>query len=106
MNLVDGDWPMFDAAGHDQQLAFFQPNLPVTKIHAEASLNDQEKLVLMFMVMPDELALKLDQFDLLTIQFANDPGVPVVVELGEFLLDIYFFHRLSTVKIPQGVALG
>ena len=74
MNLVGGDRPMFDATGDDQQLPFFQPDLPVTKIHPESSLHDQEQLVLIFMVMPDELALKLDQFDLLTIQFANDSG--------------------------------
>ena len=97
---------MFNATGDDQQLPFFQPNLPGTKIHPETSLHDQEQLVLIFMVMPHELTLELDQLDLLTIQFANDPGIPVVVELGEFLLDIYFFHRLSTVKIPQGDALG
>ena len=93
MNLVVGDRSMFDATGHDQQLPFFQPDLPVTEIHPESPLHDQEQLVFIFMVMPDELALKLDQFDLLTIQFANDLGIPVVAELGEFLLDIHFFHH-------------
>ena len=83
---------MFDATGNDQQLAFFQPDLPVPEIHPESSLHHQEQLVLIFVMMPDKLALELDEFDLLTVQLADDFGTPVVVKLGELLLDIYFFH--------------
>ena len=68
MNFVRGDRPVLDATRDDQKLTFFQPDLPVTKIHPKPPFHDQEKLILIVMMMPDELSLELDQFDVLAIQ--------------------------------------
>jgi hypothetical protein len=51
-------------------------------------------------MMPDELARELDQLDVLAIQLADDPGTPVVCELGEFLAKINFFHRERLWRSP------
>ena len=34
-------------------------------------------------VVPDELALELHELDVLTVQLADDAGIPVVGELGQ-----------------------
>ena len=68
MNFLRGDRPVLDATRDDQKLTFFQPDLPVTEIHPESPLHDQEQLVLVFMMMPDKLTLEFDEFDVLAIQ--------------------------------------
>ena len=54
----------------------------VTVVHAKTSMHDQEEFVLVVVVVPDELALKLDQLDLLSIQFADNLRAPVIRERG------------------------
>src|SRR5271165_6158405 len=45
------------------------------------------------MLMPDKLALEFYQFDVLPVQLAHDPGVPVVVEEGELLTQVHLGDR-------------
>ena len=47
------------------------------------------------MVVPDELPSKLDQFDLLAIQRADDLGPPVFVNERQFLREIDLVHDVS-----------
>ena len=62
-----GHGTMLDAARHDQELAFLQPNVAIPKLHPKTALQHQEKLILLAVVMPRERPLKLDQFDLLPV---------------------------------------
>jgi hypothetical protein len=45
VRFIFGDGPMLDASGHKQELAFLQPYVMVAKLHAKASLDDEEQLV-------------------------------------------------------------
>ena len=93
MSLVGCDRTVLDAARDDEKFTFFQPDLPVAEIHPNPPFRDQKKLILVLMMMPDELALEFDQLDVLPIELAGDPWVPVVVDLAELFLDVYFLHR-------------
>src|SRR5271166_2107534 len=84
---------MLDAPGHDQKLAFIQPDVAVTELHAESSVDDQKQLVFVVMLMPDKLAMEFHQLDVLPVQLANDPGAPVVVEEGELLTQVHLGDR-------------
>ena len=42
--------------------------------------------------MRDELSEKLGQLDVLTVQLAHDPEIPVVIEQRKFALDVYFVY--------------
>ncbi len=100
MGLLLGDGPMLDTTGDNQELAFLEPDLPVPELHPESPFHHEEELVLVIVMVPDELALKLDQFELLAVQLADDLGAPRVVELGELLREVHFFcnvvaHRFS-----------
>ena len=91
---------MVDAPRDDQEFPFLQPDLPVTKIHPKPPFHYQEKLILVLMMMPDKLPLEFDQFDVLAIQVTGDSGVPVLVELAELFLNVYFLHLIAFLIQP------
>src|SRR5262245_20971274 len=55
------DRPMLDAARNDQELPRLERDVLIAELHREATVDDQEQLVLMLVVMPHELALELHQ---------------------------------------------
>lgn len=56
----------------------------VAVLHFEFALDDEEEFVFGLVVVPDEFPTKLDQLDVLPIQFGDDFGRPVVGELVKF----------------------
>jgi hypothetical protein len=83
--LLVSHGPVFDSPWHNDKLALVQLDRLVTELHPELSLNYQEHLVFVLMAVPDELALKLDQLDQLSIEFAGDVWLPRFVNSGEFV---------------------
>ena len=53
-------------------------------LHFEFALDDKEKFVFSLVVVPDEFPSKLDQLDVLPIEFGDDFWRPVGGELIEF----------------------
>lgn len=82
--FVFGDGLVLDAAGDDAELSFAERDHAVSKVQIELAGEDEEHLVFIGMVMPDVLALKLDELDVLAVELADDLGGPVVGEGGEF----------------------
>lgn len=64
----------------------------VPVIHPEVTMEDQKHFVLFRVVVPGELALELDEFHLLAVQFTDDLRGPVVLERREFGGQRDFFH--------------
>src|SRR5271170_69853 len=89
VGLFLGDRPVLDPAGYDEELALLQPDLAIPEIHAESPLHHQEQLVLVLVMMPDELALELDQLDLLAVELAGDPRLPLLADLAELLREVH-----------------
>ena len=54
---------------------------PIPQLDLEMTVQDEEQLVLVFVVVPDELPFELGQLDLLSVQLSDDPGAPVIAEL-------------------------
>jgi hypothetical protein len=42
--------------------------------------------------MPDEFSFGFDEFDVGVVEFSGDFWLPIVLELAEFLVEVYFFH--------------
>jgi hypothetical protein len=101
VGLLIGDGPVFDATGDDQELAFFEPDVSIPKLHPKPAFDDEKQFVFIIMVMPDERTLELDQLHLLAIQLANDLRLPPVAEQTELLLQVHFVHGLA----PPSAAL-
>src|SRR6516164_3392865 len=97
MDFVGGRGAMFHAARHDHEFAFAEIHACfssgfVAVVHAETAMKHEEHLVLELMVMPDEVALKLHQLHQLTVEFANDFRLPMLLESIEFLGDPHLLH--------------
>lgn|SRR5437868_1709121 len=91
--LFVGDGAVLDAARHYEELAFFQPDVLVAKLHAEASFDYQEEFVFVLVVVPDELALQLVELNVLAIEFSGDAGLPEFVDFVELLGEVNFVHE-------------
>src|ERR1700683_3149812 len=63
---------VFHSAWHYYELAFFDPFMAVAKLHAEASFDHQEHLVLVLVVVKYEPAVELDELDVLSVELGGD----------------------------------
>src|SRR6185503_3877468 len=66
-----GDRTVLDAAGHDVQLARPERDAAlagVAELDRQTALEDEEELVGVGVVVPDELSLDLDQLDLVVVE--------------------------------------
>ena len=86
---------MFHSARHNDKFTFVDEGFAVPEFHAQSALDDQEKLVFVFMMMPDEFALELDGFDVAVVDFADDARVPAIGKKGEFFSQIDRLHDAS-----------
>lgn len=83
---------MFDATWDDQELAWHEDDVLISKSDQELAGYNEKEFVFMVMFVPDELSMKLCQFNELVVEFPCDSGVPEVMELAEFLLQIDLLH--------------
>jgi hypothetical protein len=56
-------------------------------------------------VVPDKLAEKLGQLDVLTVQLAHDPELPVVIEQRQFALDVSFDYVVYARLASSGLTV-
>src|SRR5262245_29535470 len=75
--LFARDRPMLDAARNDDELSRLDLTHFVSKLHPQQTGQDEEELVFGLVMMPDELALQLDQLHSLSVEFADDARSPV-----------------------------
>lgn len=93
VNLLFCDWSVFDPPGHNQELAFLQPDLAVAVLHPESTADHQEEFILVVMPVPGKFAREFYQMDVLPVQLTHDLAAPVVVEEGELT-------RISLISPP------
>ena len=84
MGLGFGDRLVFHSPGNDEELAFVEFDDPIAKMYRQVAVEDQEELVLVLVMVPDELAFELGELDVLAVEFADDTGAPMFSELLEF----------------------
>ena len=89
MGLGFGDRLVFYAPGNDEELAFVEFDDPVTKMYRQVAVEDQEELIFLLVMVPDELAFELGELDVLAVEFADDTGTPTFSELLEFLGEVH-----------------
>ena len=97
-NLFISDCAMLHTARHDQKLALAQLDRVIAELDAEPSAPDQEQLVLIRVVMPDEVPLEFHEFDLLTVQFADSLRPPVLANQTKL------FRELYPLKLPLHIS--
>jgi hypothetical protein len=88
VDLVFRPWHVFDSTGNDNEFSGADSNIAVAQPYEQLTLRHEEQLVLIFVMMPNELAFELCQLDVGVVQLGGDLWSPVVAEQIEFLLDI------------------
>src|SRR5579859_1896668 len=78
------DRQMLDAARNDHKLSRVQMYLAIAQFDKQVSGDDQEEFVLLFMMMPDKLALQFDELDMRIVQLAHNFRTPRIMKLREF----------------------
>jgi hypothetical protein len=79
---------VFDAPRNDEELAFVELDDSIRKVDGQVAAENQEELVLMLMVMPDELTFDLRELYLLAVELSDDPRAPAFRELLKLLREI------------------
>ena len=92
MNLFLGSGAMFDSAWNDDEVSFAQCFHPVPELHVEGAPDDHEKFVLVFVLVPDKLALEFGEPDVLAVELADHPRIPMIRKLRELFADTDLFH--------------
>src|SRR6185312_14862586 len=83
-----GEWLVLDAFRHDEQLAFREIDRAVAEIDAQLAVEDDEGLVGVLVVVPDEIAFEPHQLELVVVHLGDDFGRPLLPEEPEFFREI------------------
>jgi hypothetical protein len=80
---------VLDTSPHDEELAGLEVHGPVAQVKIHLTFEDQEKLILVLVRMPDIFTLELHQLYVLPVQLPGDPGYPEVIDQIEFFSQVY-----------------
>ena len=81
--FVFGDGVVEGAAGDDAEVAGVEFDVGlVLDLDTHAAFEDLEEFVFVIVLVPDEFALELGDFDVLVVDLADDFGGPEVGEVG------------------------
>ncbi len=98
---------MFDTARDDQELAGFENFVGgLSKLDTESARLDQEQFVGVLVVVPDEVALGLRQFDRLSVEFPGESRRPRLLEGVERIRECDFLHNCDSGLRRETVSLS
>src|SRR5262249_32568395 len=86
---------MLGIARDDDELPFLDGHTPISKLHRESALVNEEEFVIVFVPVPDKRAVELDELHEVSVHFPNDLRVPMGREQGELLRQVDLIHASS-----------
>jgi len=86
---------VFNAFWDNDHFAACQGFASVAKIHIKLSVENDEDLVHIVVLMPDKIPFYLHQLDVVVVEFGDDFGSPVFIKLVKLLVEIDFLHAQS-----------
>jgi hypothetical protein len=92
--LLVGDGPVLDAARDHDHLPLAREERPVAQLDAQRPRDDEEQLVLVVVLVPDEGAAQLDGLNVAVVQLRGDGGLQCSPNRRSFSA------RLTTVGQP------
>jgi len=93
---------MFYAAGHDDELAFFDPFMrTVAELHPEPAFHDEKQFVFVIVMVENELTFDLIKLHMLSVEFGGNVGLPVFRDLRELVCDIDFVHASPIESVEE-----
>src|SRR5262245_4793304 len=80
LDLVFGVRLVLYTLRDDEHLARRQLDRPIAKIDAQSALQDDERLIRMLVIMPNEVTLQPHELELVVVHFGYDLRLPLLVE--------------------------
>jgi len=77
MRLVLGDRSVLNALGHHKYFARTKPNSAVSQLNRDMPNENQEKIVRIVMLVPNEFALDLHDHEVVTVEAADYSRLPI-----------------------------
>src|SRR5687768_18475027 len=98
MTLGFSDRLMLHPFGHYIHFTFVQRGYPISKMEIEMTLQDNEDIIRLRMVVPDELSLHFHDLEMIIVQLGNDLRGPVLREFFQFFFEIdgLIFHVIHS----------
>lgn len=90
---------MFDTARYDEHFARRKIDRTIAKLHSKVAAMDEKELVLPLVKMPNKWALHLDDLYVLSVELANDPRFPLIVDRVELLRERHLFDRRLAMRL-------
>src|SRR6266436_5030278 len=84
LRLLIGNRQMLCSMRHDNEFSLTNNLFVIAEFHSQGALDDQEHLIFLLMMMPNELALQLDCFHVRVIDLADDLRTPLIGKAPEF----------------------
>ena len=88
MSLLLRGRAVLNPARYDYELAGVEDEISVTEFHYESPFDHQEHFVLVFMVVPDKLAVDLYELYNAVVDFAGDFWAPTVAEASKAIREV------------------
>jgi hypothetical protein len=88
VHLVLRDGPVLDPLRNDEQVAGAQRDAAVAQLDRELTLQHEEEIVRVVVLVPDELALNLRDHDVVAVELGHGARLPVLGERGELLGEV------------------
>jgi hypothetical protein len=97
LDLVFGIRLVFDAFRDDEHFARRYADCAIAKIDPQNTLQHDEGLIRVLVIVPDEVALQFHDLELVIVHFSNNLRSPMLVQQLNFLLKLIAsrFMRLS-----------
>src|SRR5262249_9713346 len=86
--LVFGVRLVLYALRDDEHLARRQPDRTIAKIDPQSALEDDERLIRVLVIVPNEVALQPHELELVVVHFGDDLRLPLLVKQPELLAEI------------------
>jgi hypothetical protein len=79
---------VFDAFRHDEHFARRHLDRAIAKIDPQHAVKDNERLVGLLVIVPDEVALQLHDLELVVVHLGDDLGLPLLLEQCELPAEV------------------
>ena len=101
MRLLDGLRAVLHPARDHEQLALGELDVAIAQVDRQPALDDQEEVVGLVVLVPDERPVDLDDLELQVVQVADDAGLIGSLEELELLRQVDLLVDLDPPRVAR-----
>ena len=94
VSLLVRRWTVLDTPGNDEQLSWAKGHIPCSHLNRHPSLEHEETIVGLRVVVPDELPLELGHHQVMVVEDRDGSRLPILRDGCECLIEIDTGHHV------------